>query len=100
LEFALRAPWRTAQFPANREKGRELLEFWPIGEEMAPKSPMILGGSGKITYASEQGICFAEQGIKVPCSAVNRDIVRLIRRLFEAFHARAPKRSEESKSEK
>src|SRR5208337_599290 len=56
---------------------------------MAPKSPMILGGSGKIPYRSEQGVYFAQQGIKVPCSAENRDNSRLMRRLFDAFRAQA-----------
>jgi len=46
---------------------------------------MILGGSTKIPYASGQGIFLAEQGIKVPCSAENKDIARLTRRLLDAF---------------
>jgi hypothetical protein len=38
---------------------------------------MIRGGSIKIPYASEQGIFSVDQGIKVPCSAENRDKSRL-----------------------
>jgi hypothetical protein len=48
---------------------------------------MILGDSTKIPYASEQGTFSAEQGINVPCSAENRDIWRLTRRLPDAFPA-------------
>src|SRR5208337_4297116 len=54
-----------------------------------PKSPTIQGGSRKIPYASEQGDFFAEQGIEVPCWAENRDISRLMRRLFDANPAEA-----------
>jgi hypothetical protein len=38
---------------------------------------MIPGIFTKIPYAREQGIFSAEQGIKVPCSAENRDISAL-----------------------
>ena len=54
-----------------------------------PKSPTILGSSTKIPYASEQGIFLAEQGIKVPCSAKNREISRLTRHLLDAFRPEA-----------
>ena len=56
-----------------------------IRGKTVPKSPMIRGGSRKIPYAAEQGINSAHQGIKVPCSAENRDISRLMRRLVRRF---------------
>jgi len=43
----------------------------------------------KIPYAGEQGIFSAEQGIKVPCSAKNRDVPRPMRRLLDAFRTEA-----------
>ena len=55
-----------AEFPANREKCREIRPFRPIGAKTAPKRPTIQGGSGKIPYAAEQGINSGHQGIKVP----------------------------------
>jgi len=63
-----------AEFPANREKNWEIRSFWPIFGKTVAKSPTIQGGSRKIPYAREQGIFSAEQGIKVPCSAENREI--------------------------
>jgi hypothetical protein len=45
---------------------------------------MIRGASTKIPHAREQGIFSAEQGIKVPCSAENRDTSRLTGRLPDA----------------
>jgi hypothetical protein len=68
------------KFPANREKYREFPAFRPIRGNTGPKNPTIGGGSSKIPYAGDQGIKSAHQGIKVPCSAENRDISRLIRR--------------------
>jgi hypothetical protein len=74
-----------AEFPASREKCGEFIAFRPIRRKNVLKSPTIRGGSGKIPYAPEQGINSAELGIKVPCSAENRDIARpdapLVRRL-------------------
>jgi len=88
-EFGVRAPPRAAQFPANREKSSEFLSFRSIRGKTVPKSPTIRGDSRKIPYAGEQGTNSAEQEIKVPCSAENRDISRLMRRLFDAFRAQA-----------
>jgi len=72
-----RKPGRArADFPGNREQNSEISSFLTKFGKTAPKSPMILGCSKKIPYASEQGIFSAEQGIKVPCSAENREISR------------------------
>jgi len=73
-----------AEFPADREKSSEFLSFGPIPGEAVPKGPTIRSRSAKIPYAAEQGINSAEQGIKVPCSAENRDISRLVRRFPRA----------------
>src|SRR5208283_2607038 len=76
-----------AQFPAKRETCSEFLVFRPIRGKTVRKSRTILGSSGKIPYPAEQGINFAEQGIKVPCSVENRDIARLMR-AFPSHSAR------------
>ena len=76
---------RARSFPANRVKCRYFLPFWPIFGKAVLKSPTIRAGSTKIPYAVEQGINSDEQGIKVPCSAENRDAARLILRLFDVF---------------
>ena len=59
-----------------------------------PKSAAIRGGSGQIPYAGEQGTNSADQGMKVPCSAENRDISRRPRRPFDALRGKRgrPKR--------
>ena len=75
---------RRPGFPANREQCREISSFPAICGKNAPKSPAIRAGSSKIPYAIEQGINSAEQGIKVPCSAENRDIARLTCSLLDA----------------
>ena len=54
----------------------------PIRGQTVSNSPMIPGGSSNIPYAAEQGINSPYQGIKVPCSAENRDngaLPRLVR---------------------
>jgi len=53
------------------------------------KIPAIRGGSSNIPYAAEQGMNSAHQGVKVPCSAENRDFSRLLRRLSGVFRASA-----------
>src|SRR5208337_2317910 len=67
-----------AEFPANREKSSEFRPFRPIFGKSVSESPTIPSGSEKIPYAGEQGIKSAHHRIKVPCSAENRDIARLM----------------------
>jgi hypothetical protein len=62
-------------------KNRERLALRPIFGKAVSKSAAIPGCSSNIPYGAEQGILLAEQGIKVPCSAENRDISRQKRRL-------------------
>jgi hypothetical protein len=92
LRFAQSAS-SAAEFPANREKCSEFRLFPPIEGKTVAKSPTSLGGSGKIPYAGEQGINSAYQGIKVPCSAENRDIARTPRRLSCGCRARQVKQT-------
>jgi hypothetical protein len=74
LEFA-----HAVRIPGNREKCRETGSLPANFGKTGSKSPAIPGDSTKIPYTSEQGIFSAEQGIKVPCSAENRDMPRLTR---------------------
>jgi hypothetical protein len=60
---------------------------------------MIRGGSGKLPYAAEQGMNSAEPGIKVPCSAENRDNARLMRRLAFIFPSFAGEDGRRSRSD-
>jgi hypothetical protein len=73
--------------PGNNEKGRESLVFRPIRANAVPKRSRILRGSGKIPYSAEQGINSAHQG---SCSAANRDIWRMMRRLSGRLSRRCP----------
>jgi hypothetical protein len=48
---------------------------------------MIRIGFAKIPYAGEQGLFSAEQGIKVPCSAENRDYLAADNAAYSMLYA-------------
>jgi hypothetical protein len=52
--------WR--QFPANREKNRELYETRDFGGIFTSENARTAGLFAQIPYATEQGIIWSEQG--------------------------------------
>jgi hypothetical protein len=49
--------------------------------KIVPKTPTIGDGSAKIPYAGEQGDLSTHRENQVPCSADNRDLAGMTRRL-------------------
>lgn len=53
----------TANFPANREKNREILQILPLGTKLKADKQANSTACSEIPYITEQGIISAEQGL-------------------------------------
>jgi hypothetical protein len=79
-----------AEFPANKEKCSEFPAFRPIRGRTVRKSPTILGSSGKIPCAGEQGFFLPNREFKFPVPPKTGIIVRLFRPAAPGCPGRQP----------